>query len=69
VAASPPDAGAAAGQDWSPFVLVTGLLLIGLVGNEDGLFAAAGYQLARVARNGIALFLGATASSAWSRRR
>jgi arsenical pump membrane protein len=61
VAASPPDAKAAAGQDWSPFVLVTGLLLIGLVANEDGLFAAAGYQLARVARNGIALFLGATA--------
>ena len=40
-------------------MLVTGLLLIGLVANDDGLFAAAGHQLARVARNGGALFAGA----------
>ena len=59
VAASPADAEAAAAQDWSPFVLVTGLLLIGLVANDDGLFAAAGHQLARVARSGAALFAGA----------
>ncbi|MFY9931896.1 MAG: SLC13 family permease [Streptosporangiaceae bacterium] len=57
--ASPADAAAAAAQDWSPFVLVTGLLLIGLVANDDGLFAAAGYQLARVARSGAGLFAGA----------
>jgi hypothetical protein len=38
---------------------VTGLLLIGLVANDDGLFAAAGHQLVRVARSGPALFAGA----------
>jgi arsenical pump membrane protein len=59
VAASPADAASAASQDWSPFVLVTRLLLIGLVANDDGLFAAAGHQLARVARSGAALFAGA----------
>jgi arsenical pump membrane protein len=59
VTVSPADAAAAASQDWSPFVLVTGLLLIGLVANDDGLFAAAGHQLARVARGGAALFAGA----------
>jgi arsenical pump membrane protein len=56
----PADAGAAASQDWSPFVLVTGLLLIGLVADDDGLFAAAGQQLARAAPNGSVLFVGAT---------
>ena len=60
VATSPSDAGAAASQDWPPFVLVTGLLLIGLVADDDGLFAAAGHRLARVARSGTVLFLGAT---------
>jgi arsenical pump membrane protein len=60
IVASPPEAGAAASQDWSPFVLVTGLLLIGLVVADDGLFAAAGHQLARVASSGVVLFLGAT---------
>jgi arsenical pump membrane protein len=56
--AAPRDAGAAATQDWPPFVLVTGLLLIGMVANDDGLFAAAGERLARVARSGGVLFLG-----------
>jgi arsenical pump membrane protein len=56
--AAPTDAGAAATQDWPPFVLVTGLLLIGMVANEDGLFAAAGGRLARIASNGTVLFLG-----------
>jgi arsenical pump membrane protein len=60
IVASPSDAREAASQDWSPFVLVTGLLLIGLVVADDGLFAAAGYQLARVARSGGVLFFGAT---------
>jgi arsenical pump membrane protein len=53
------DARLAANQDWSPFVLVTGLLLIGMVANDDGLFAAAGHQLARVSSNGLVLFIGA----------
>jgi arsenical pump membrane protein len=38
----------AAGQVWPAFVLVTGLLLVGVVAEEDGLFAAAGAGLARV---------------------
>jgi arsenical pump membrane protein len=41
-------------------VLVSGLLLIGLVAEQDGLFAAAGQRLARRAPNGTVLFLGAT---------
>jgi arsenical pump membrane protein len=57
-AARPSDAAAAAGQDWSPFVLVAGLLLIGLVAADDGLFAAAGGQLARLARSSQLLFAG-----------
>jgi len=56
-----PDARAAALQDWSPFVLVTGLLLVGLVADDDGLFEAAGNRLARASTSGILLFLGATA--------
>jgi arsenical pump membrane protein len=36
------------------------LLLVGLVANDDGLFAAAGNRLARTAPNGIVLFVGAT---------
>ncbi len=51
---------AAAGQDWPPFVLVTGLLLIGMVAREEGLFDRAGTLVARVGRSGIAL-LAATA--------
>lgn len=50
---------AAASQVWSPFILVAGLLLIGLVADEDGLFAAAGHRLAALAPNGFALFAGA----------
>jgi arsenical pump membrane protein len=60
VVASPADARAASVQDWPPFVLVAGLLLIGLVASDDGLFTAAGYQLARLAGRGAVLFLGAT---------
>jgi arsenical pump membrane protein len=59
-AAAPHDARAAASQTWTAFVLVAGLLLIGLVAEGDGLFRAAGNQLARVARGGAALFAGAT---------
>ncbi len=56
--AAPDDARAAATQDWPPFVLVAGLLLVGLVAEEDGLFAAGGHALARVAPNGVALYTG-----------
>lgn len=49
----------AAIQDWPPFVLVAGLLLVGLVADGDGLFAAAGQQVARISRSGIVLFAGA----------
>jgi arsenical pump membrane protein len=58
--AVPRPARLAADQTWAPFVLVAGLLLIGLVAEEDGLFRAAGDQLARVARRGSVLFIGAT---------
>jgi arsenical pump membrane protein len=51
------DAQSAAGQDWPPFVLVSGLLLIGLVSEEDGLFAAAGHAIARRARSGPLLYV------------
>jgi arsenical pump membrane protein len=38
----------AAGQAWPAFVLVTGLLLVGVVAEHDGLFGAAGNRLARI---------------------
>ncbi|MGD0380710.1 MAG: SLC13 family permease [Acidimicrobiales bacterium] len=56
-----PAARSAAAQDWPPFVLVSGLLLVGLVADEGGLFAAAGHALARVSGRGVVLFAGATA--------
>ena len=58
--AAPQQARAAAAQTWTPFVLVSGLLLVGMVAEADGLFRAAGSYLARVARDGIVLFAGAT---------
>jgi arsenical pump membrane protein len=58
VAASPHAARAAAGQVWPPFVLVTGLLLVGLVADGDGLFARAGRVLADLAPGGRSLFVG-----------
>ena len=62
IAAAAVDPGAArsaAAQDWPPFVLVAGLLLIGLVAHEDGLFSAAGHRLARLAHRGSGLYAGA----------
>jgi arsenical pump membrane protein len=56
---SPVHARSAAAQDWSPFVLVAGLLLVGLVANADGLFSTAGQGLARLAPNGLVLYVGA----------
>jgi arsenical pump membrane protein len=61
VAVRPSQAAAAVSQDWPPFVLVTGLLLIGLVANRDGLFASAGRGLARLAPNTVLLYLGSVA--------
>ncbi len=61
VISRPSDARSAAAQNWSAFVLVAGLLLIGLAANDDGLFAAVGHRLARLARGGVSLYLGATA--------
>jgi arsenical pump membrane protein len=52
--------GSAASQVWSPFVLVAGLLLVGLVADADGLFLAAGRALGRLAPNTVALFAGAS---------
>jgi arsenical pump membrane protein len=57
---SPSLAGAAAAQVWPPFVLVAGLLLVGLVADQDGLFSEAGRRLASVAPDSsMALFAGA----------
>jgi arsenical pump membrane protein len=56
---NPQHAAGAAAQDWPPFVLVAGLLLVGLVAHEDGLFDWTGTALARVARRGWALYVGA----------
>jgi arsenical pump membrane protein len=55
----PHGVGAAAAQDWPPFVLVTGLLALGLVARDDGLFDAAGSWMAGKARGGRSLFVGA----------
>ena len=44
-------------QTWPPFVLVTGLLLIGLVAQADGLFAAAGGRIARTRLAPVPLLL------------
>lgn len=43
-------------QCWPPFVLVTGLLLVGLVAGEDGLFEVAAARLERLPGSPIALF-------------
>lgn len=50
---------AALSQAWPPFVLVSGLLLIGRVAAEDGLFEAIGARLARtrLGRRGLLLAL------------
>jgi arsenical pump membrane protein len=48
---------AAAAQDWSPFVLVAGLLLIGLAAEREGVFAAAGAALSHRFSNDKALTL------------
>lgn len=63
-AADASQARAAAAQVWPPFVLVAGLLLVGLVADHDGLFAMAGQRLAALSPNGTVLFAGAAAAVA-----
>ena len=62
--AAPAEARSAAAQVYGPFVLVAGLLLIGLVADGDGLFAAVGQRLSARAPNGAVLFLGAAVTTA-----
>jgi arsenical pump membrane protein len=57
-ALEPSAAKSAAQQNWPAFALVAGLLLIGLVANDDHLFSAVGHRLAAVAPDGRALFAG-----------
>jgi arsenical pump membrane protein len=45
----------AAGQAWPPFVLVTGLLLIGAVVEADGLFEAIGARIERIGGGPVVL--------------
>jgi arsenical pump membrane protein len=49
----------AAEHTWSPFVLVAGLLLIGVVANQDGVFAVAARALGRLPGGEIVLYLAA----------
>jgi arsenical pump membrane protein len=46
---------AALHQSWPPFVLIAGLLLIGLLANRDGLFAWGGARLEALPGGGLAL--------------
>jgi arsenical pump membrane protein len=46
---------AALEQSWPPFVLIAGLLLIGMLANRDGLFAWGGWRLQRLPGGGVAL--------------
>ncbi len=50
---------AAADQDWPAFILVCGLLLIGLAAEDSGLFAASGALLSQWTRHGVVLYLAA----------
>lgn len=58
VASRPALAQEAASQTWPAFVLVAGLLLIGLVAATDGLFASAGRLLAGATRSNKVLLVG-----------
>jgi arsenical pump membrane protein len=44
-------------QTWPPFILVAGLLLIGLVASSDGLFEWAGSRLARLPGGALTLYV------------
>jgi arsenical pump membrane protein len=58
VAVSSHDARAAADQAWPPFVLVSGLLMVGVVAHRDGLFDALGTRAARLRAHPAVLLLG-----------
>jgi arsenical pump membrane protein len=51
--------GDAAAHTWSPFVLVAGLLLIGAVANQDGIFGAAARVLGRLPGGELVLYVAA----------
>jgi arsenical pump membrane protein len=55
--ASPPHFRAAANQTWPPFVLVAGLLTIGVVAHQDGLFEMLGSRAARLRAHPAALLV------------
>ena len=55
---APGAAKTATGQAWPPFVLVAGLLVIGVVADHDGLFKAAGARLAKLPGGAVPLYLG-----------
>lgn len=48
---------AAVQQTWEPFVLVVGLLMIGHVASNDGLFEVAGSKLSRLRGGAVVLFV------------
>lgn len=58
---APGAARAAASQDWPPFVLVAGLLLVGLAAAHDGLFEAAGTAISSATGSSVVLFVGCVA--------
>jgi len=51
-------------QDWAPFVLVAGLLLVGLVADEDRVLSAVGTWMARRAKSAVTLYVSAVATVA-----
>lgn len=53
------DAVVSAARSWPPFVLVAGLLLIGTVADEDGVFSGAGALLDRLPGGDLCLYLAA----------
>ncbi len=59
--AAPPNATAAMAQSWQPFVLVAGLLLVGVAANADGLFGFAAALLARLPGGELRLYAAAMA--------
>src|SRR5437667_1267218 len=58
LASGPPAAAAAVRQIWSPFALVTGLILIGRIAGHDGVFAAAGSRVAALGGGAVILLVG-----------
>ena len=61
---APAAARSAASQVYGPFILVAGLILVGMVADGDGLFATFGHRLAVLAPNGGVLFIGACLATA-----